>query len=382
MMKLKRILSNTKRVSHLYAGIKRRSNQIRWQIGKRVSGSVSHESSESARKMLLDYHPSPENTWTCQALKERRDKKVSVIMPVYNAQDYLEDCLSDLLREMKGLNAELLIIDDGSVDATPSILEKYTKLENVRVIRTVNGGPARARNTGIRESCGEYLMFVDADDRLRKGMLRRLLKMTQQDSVDIACCNYTVFSEMAESKDQKYPDAVLSDFGEKCAINGFPWGKLFHYHLFEKVGFPENFLFEDTMVHWMLFRMSRKMAVTDYPGYRYRINFQGVSYQAGRTKRVSLDTIWVLEEMLRQRQALSVPFLASDTEEFLRHTTVYSYFRIKGMEKEIKEAFFIYSIYLMEQYRLPAITEGSYRELYAIYRKRDYGLWELYCKTH
>ena len=124
------------------------------------------------------------------------------------------------------------------------------------------------------------------------------------------------------------------------------------------------------------------MAVTDYPGYRYRINFQGVSYQAGRTKRVSLDTIWVLEEMLRQRQALSVPFLASDTEEFLRHTTVYSYFRIKGMEKEIKEAFFIYSIYLMEQYRLPAITEGSYRELYAIYRKRDYGLWELYCKTH
>ena len=105
--------------------------------------------------MLLDYHPSPENTWTCQALKERRDKKVSVIMPVYNAQDYLEDCLSDLLREMKGLNAELLIIDDGSVDATPSILEKYTKLENVRVIRTVNGGPARARNTGIRESCGE-----------------------------------------------------------------------------------------------------------------------------------------------------------------------------------------------------------------------------------
>lgn len=382
MIKLKQILSNTKRVSHIYTDVRGCVNRTEWLIGRHVSGHASHLSDRSARKILLDYHLAPENTWTCCPLKQKRTRLVSVIVPVYNAEDYLEACLSDLLREIKGLSAEILMIDDGSTDSTPSLLKKYGKLQDIRVIRTINRGPARARNIGIRESCGKYLMFVDADDRLRKGMLRKLLSMTRQENIDIACCNYTVFSDHGEAKDQKYPDAVLTEYGDKCAINGFPWGKLFHYHLFEQVGFPENFLFEDTVVHWMLFRLSGNMAVTDYPGYRYRINFQGVSYQASRTARLRLDTIWVLEEMLRQRKALSIRFLPADTEEFLRHTTVYSYYRIKDMERELKEAFFIYSVRLMEEYQLPVITDGEYQELYKIYLKKDFGSWDLYCRTH
>lgn len=89
---------------------------------------------------------------------------VSVIVPVYNVEKYLDECIKSIM-EQSYTNLEILLIDDGSSDNSINICNRYSLIDNrIRVISQKNGGASKARNRGIRESCGEYIIFIDSDD--------------------------------------------------------------------------------------------------------------------------------------------------------------------------------------------------------------------------
>ena len=93
--------------------------------------------------------------------------KLSIVIPVYNAERYIEECLASILPEMNE-GMELLLIDDGSTDSSYQLIQKY-KSENIRVFHHENQGVSYTRNVGIMEARGDYIQFVDADDRLSQG---------------------------------------------------------------------------------------------------------------------------------------------------------------------------------------------------------------------
>lgn len=100
--------------------------------------------------------------------------KLSIIIPIYNAEHYLEECIESILPEMKE-NIELLLIDDGSTDSSYDIVKRYEK-SNICILHHENHGVSYTRNRGIAESTGTYIMFVDADDRLLPGWSKVVLK--------------------------------------------------------------------------------------------------------------------------------------------------------------------------------------------------------------
>ncbi|WP_164667400.1 glycosyltransferase family 2 protein [Virgibacillus doumboii] len=119
---------------------------------------------------------------------------VSIIVPVYNGEQFIEECVESILSQTLS-NFELIIVNDGSVDNTRTICNKLSKQdERIQVIHKSNGGPGSARNTGIKNSRGEYIGFVDCDDTLEKDMYKKMYCAIRNNNADICLCGYKELS--------------------------------------------------------------------------------------------------------------------------------------------------------------------------------------------
>ena len=116
--------------------------------------------------------------------------EISVVVPVYNAQEYLNQCVESMLFQTFH-NFEIILVDDGSVDSSPRLCDEWKKKDNrIRVIHKKNGGPADARKSGIQAAEGRYISFVDADDWLEPAFLESLYDEICLEDADIVQCNY------------------------------------------------------------------------------------------------------------------------------------------------------------------------------------------------
>lgn len=131
---------------------------------------------------------------------KKKNYKISVIVAVYNAHDYLEQCIDSILLQTWE-NLELLLVDDESTDGSGAVCDRYADQdERVRVIHQKNGGCTAASLTGLREASGDYDMFVDSDDYVETEMLREMVKHLTGKKGEIVCCNHIL-----EKKHQTLP---------------------------------------------------------------------------------------------------------------------------------------------------------------------------------
>ncbi|KEQ36910.1 exopolysaccharide biosynthesis protein, sugar transferase [Streptococcus mitis] len=115
---------------------------------------------------------------------------ISIIVPVYNVEEYLEECLESI-RKQTYQDIEVILVNDGSTDGSQAICEHFCQTDKrFRLINQKNQGQSVARNRGLKESLGEYIMFVDSDDVVSLGLLEQLMKY-MSDGIDIVECNRT-----------------------------------------------------------------------------------------------------------------------------------------------------------------------------------------------
>ena len=115
--------------------------------------------------------------------------KVSVIVPVYNAENYIEDCCENLLNQTYE-DYEVIFVNDGSTDNSQRMLENLaSKYDKIQIITQENKGQAIARNAGIKQSKGEFICFVDIDDGISKEMLEKMMEAQKESDADLVWCN-------------------------------------------------------------------------------------------------------------------------------------------------------------------------------------------------
>jgi glycosyltransferase involved in cell wall biosynthesis len=210
--------------------------------------------------------------------------KVSVVIPVFNAEKYLAECIESLLNQSLK-ECEFIFVNDGSADQSKTIIEKY-KEEDSRIvlINQENQGASAARNNGLKIASGEYVGFVDADDYIERDMYERLLLSAKQGNCDIVISNFE--SEIDGSKViTKFPfpiDNVLhKDFIEQKVYPYFimkdnlntVWNKIYKNKIIIQnlIKFPENIaLGEDGTFNMYAFSHATTMKYIDYTGYHYR----------------------------------------------------------------------------------------------------------------
>jgi len=193
--------------------------------------------------------------------------KVSIVIPVYNVEKYLRNCL-DSVRAQKFTDFEVILVDDGSKDASPEICDEYAKKDGrFRVIHKTNEGVSHARNTGIKEAAGDYVYFLDSDDCMHPLLLWTVVGLAEKYQaplvqIDVEKVNedFSDYEKEVESDFKIYNFDTVDAFynldkdDQNVAedirlVTLVVWSKLYRRDLIEKVAFPEAFkLHEDQMV--------------------------------------------------------------------------------------------------------------------------------------
>ncbi|WP_028611936.1 glycosyltransferase [Paenibacillus harenae] len=211
-------------------------------------------------------------------------KKISVIVPVYNAEPYIGECLQSLLAQTLQ-DCEFICVNDGSTDRSASIIEQFRQMDSrVILINQSNQGVSVARNTGLEDAAGEYVGFVDADDFIEPDMYERLYNAAGKGDCDVVLSNFE--SELDGYRIvTQYPfptDVVLhSDFIRREVLPTFlrtdqlntACNKIYRTSLIQKykIRFPENVtLGEDGLFNMMFFSCAASMNYISYTGYHYR----------------------------------------------------------------------------------------------------------------
>lgn len=208
---------------------------------------------------------------------------VSVIVPVYRVEKYIEECIESILSQTLS-SVELILIDDGSDDQCPEICDKFAKEnKNIIVIHQENHGLSAARNAGINIAKGEYIAFCDSDDIMKKNMLAQMVLAAKKCNADVVMCGYETFP----NKKSFYPgiksDEVLTPeiFISKCNTMHtgnelcFSWRFLLNRSYIEekKFSFDESIFFgEDVLFNMQVLMEARRIFVLQEALYLYRIN--------------------------------------------------------------------------------------------------------------
>lgn len=190
--------------------------------------------------------------------------KVSLIIPVYNVEEYLEKCLkSAFMQTLKDI--EIIAVNDGSTDNSLSILNKYQKIDDRLVVVTQeNQGLSGARNTAIKIAKGEFLLFLDSDDYIDLEMAESMYNKAIENNLDIVICRYNQVDDEGISL---YKSAITNDFSKEdhfkrilsAKSSSMACDKLFKRELFieNNIFFPPNLYHEDVYTIYKLFYLSK-----------------------------------------------------------------------------------------------------------------------------
>ncbi len=234
------------------------------------------------------------------------DSLISVIVPVYNVEKYLDRCIKSIVCQTYS-DFELILVDDGSSDNCPKMCDKWAeKDKRVKVIHQVNQGPSTARNAGIREAQGRYIAFVDSDDWIEKTMLKDLINIIKKYSADIAICNFaTVSDEFSEKSKCTVPQREICYNSDefmrivlKIGTNRtvfYPWAKLYTRETLDMVEhFPAVInCGEDIEGMFKAVLRSHKIVETTKIGYYYCDNSDGITRTKFSENFLSLHQVWI-----------------------------------------------------------------------------------------
>ena len=180
-------------------------------------------------------------------MKYEKDK-ITVIIPVYNVENYLERCLKSILYNTY-TNLEIICVNDGSTDNSKKILEDYSQRDKrVIVINKKNNGISSARNAGIKIATGEYIAFVDSDDWIHEKYFENLIRGI--DTADLVICNYIrSYKSGSVETDDAYRVQSISpiDVLKNKELKSYVWGKLFRHQLVDEIRFCESEKLEDSL---------------------------------------------------------------------------------------------------------------------------------------
>lgn len=220
-------------------------------------------------------------------------KKISIIVPIYNTEKYLEKCLESIISQ-DYKNLEIILINDGSTDNSLSICKKYERKDKrIKLINNDHLGVAESRNIGLKYATGDYIGFVDSDDFIDKDMYKTLIDFSEKYNADISMCRFCYFNDDSEIITEKSNSQFCKLNSEQAlnfllvdkVITNHLTLKLFKKELFKNILFPKEKKFEDISTMYKLINKSNKIIYITRQLYYYRVRYDSIC------KNITLESI-------------------------------------------------------------------------------------------
>lgn len=269
---------------------------------------------------------------------------ISIIVPIYNMEQYLEKCLESIVNQTYK-NLEIILIDDGSTDNSGKICDDYAKKDKrIRVIHKENGGVSSARNKGLDIVKGKYVIFFDSDDYIEFNMIESLYKNIQIDDYDVSICNYNIINGSNIS-----PNVILTDkkiFNQKEFLqevlskqwnNGYLVNKLIKKSCINDIRFNEDFFIMEDVTFLIEISKNVSKAYLDKDLYLY-------NYVQQKNSATHIFNEKKYSSMIKAQEQI-IPYLDvcdKDTKnaiilDYLFYIMTYYCFCYKNKQKNLKE---------------------------------------------
>lgn len=230
-----------------------------------------------------------------------KEPLISVIVPVYKVEKYLNRCVESIVRQTYN-NLEIILVDDGSPDFCPAMCDNWMKKDDrIKVVHKKNGGLSDARNTGMKIANGELISFVDSDDWIDKDMYQCLYETMKRDNSDIVACGVEMVWEGEKSSKmltvhyrgvlnrEEAMQALIDESWIKQPV----WNKLYKREIIQNILFPIGKYHEDAFWSYQVIGAAEQVSVINYVGYYYWQRDDSIMGEGYSLKR--LDAIEALE---------------------------------------------------------------------------------------
>lgn len=211
---------------------------------------------------------------------------ISVVVPVYNAEKYLKSCIESIINQTY-TNLDIILVDDGSTDSSGKICDEYAENDRrINVIHKTNGGNGDARNAGLAQVKGQWIVCMDNDDVLHRRQVEILLRIAKDKAADIVVGGYRAIendeipiddtiSEEAIRNAELLNDKHLYDdefIKKRTMILFTPWSKLYRKETFDNIKYPAKSKHDDAWTTWKIYENAKKVAFISEPLYYWRKN--------------------------------------------------------------------------------------------------------------
>ena len=286
--------------------------------------------------------------------------KVSVIIPVYNVEKYLEKCIESVINQtLKDI--EIICVNDGSTDSSRKILEKYKNRDSrIKIVDKENGGLSSARNAGMKVAVGEFYSFIDSDDWVEHTMLEKMYNNITTMNSDIAICAVHQFDETNQKIDDSNPYYTLGFFDETFDNKAFSykdvkpflmdvcvmaWNKLYRKKFVDDCNarYPDGLIFEDGPFFFSIFFKTQRVSIVRDFLYYYRINRKNsIIQKAGKKFLNVIDVIEIMFSKIKDLpdfEDIKYTFFMKKVEDVLyRYENLSPKYRIAFVKKLKKES--------------------------------------------
>ena len=270
-------------------------------------------------------------------------KKVSIVVPVYNVEKYLQSCIDSLVSQTY-LNLEIILVDDASTDNCPAICDEAARKDGrIKVIHKNNGGAASARNAGLNIVTGDYVCFVDSDDYVENKYIQRLVNVLEQENADAAVCGFWyLYRDHLEKKGFSGIHTVMNqtDYLQRFLTDwtcGLIWNKIFRKETLKDVRFTEGHKIDDEFFTYKVIMNCKRVVLFEDPLYYYRMRATSVmSASSTYEERLLLDKIEYTQErfenVINRYPQLTQAYLEDLANSLIRFKRQSTYFSVAYSE--------------------------------------------------
>lgn len=231
------------------------------------------------------------------------DFKVSVVVPVYNVENYLKRCVDSLLNQSYK-NLEIILVNDGSLDSSGSMCDNMAKADpRIKVVHQKNGGLSAARNTGLDNVCGDFVSFIDSDDWVESNMYEEMISYAVKHNLEIIECDIQSTMDPVKKDEKKFIIENKQENALRIIENQFfsVCRRIYKYDLIKDLRFIEDYIYEDMIFTSYFFKRIDEVGYINKPFYNYFIeNSSSIMHGSYSEKNLkSIDAIRIFQDNIK-----------------------------------------------------------------------------------